>query len=150
MRNLLLHRWPAVVGSIVVFSSVSSHPPASLAHGPRGRRNHLVACLPGPGGGEQSRAGEIQFPGRRTRGWDQCCPFPSPTTVLTLRHQLRFGGEMEDVMFQEAQHDEGATLIHFEPHSAERRPDSPKRPGDQPALEQPATVATSASRSRLT
>ncbi|GAB0177057.1 voltage-dependent calcium channel subunit alpha-2/delta-4 [Grus japonensis] len=56
MRNLLLHRWPAVVGSIVVFSSVSSHLPASLAPGPNGRRNDLVACLTGSGGGEQSRA----------------------------------------------------------------------------------------------
>lgn len=97
MRNLLLHRWPAVVGSIVVFSSVSSHPPASLAHGLGGRRNDLVACLPSPGGGEQSRWDSVPWVQDVGLGWAQCCLSPSSTRVLALRHQLCFGGRMEDV-----------------------------------------------------
>lgn len=99
MRNLLLHRWPAVVGSIVVFSSVSSHPPASLAHGLAGRRNDLVACLLSPGEREQSRSRWDSVPWVQDvgLGWSQHCLSPSPTRVLALRHQLRFGGRMEDV-----------------------------------------------------
>lgn len=38
-------------------------------------------------------------------------------------------------MFQEAQRDKGATLIHFGPRSAEIRPDSPKCRKDKPVLE---------------
>lgn len=38
-------------------------------------------------------------------------------------------------MFQEAQCDKGTMLIHFEPRSAELRPDSPKCQRDKRVLE---------------
>lgn len=80
MRNLLLHRWPALAGSMVVFSSVASHPPASLAHGPTKRRSRprsLPACS---WRGEQSRRGGIQLPAHRIQGWTRRSPFPSPAS----------------------------------------------------------------------
>jgi len=77
MRDLLLHWWLALIGSIFVLSSAPSHPPVSPALSP-GVRSDLQACPPAPGG--ESRAEWVGFGSwPQDVGTDSLLSFPLPS-----------------------------------------------------------------------